>query len=181
MNLSRLFWPQEHLSLKKYIVDIVTDTTVTPETNQDGEERQKARKKAKKLRTRMNSRWFFFFFLPLSVLCSSLTFFPLSPFTLLFLLFLSWVTVTHMAKGQHGICVRALWVTRRWRAEALCILAVRRATLMSLIYGHFVWLGRKKWESIWKAPSLSPVKSFSPNWLPLHCQNWSLLWCTMVC
>lgn len=46
----------EHLSLKKYIVDIVTDTTVTPETNQDGEERQKARKKAKKLRARMNSR-----------------------------------------------------------------------------------------------------------------------------
>ncbi|XP_034163235.2 S phase cyclin A-associated protein in the endoplasmic reticulum isoform X3 [Pangasianodon hypophthalmus] len=46
----------EHLSLKKYIVDIVTDTTVTPETNQDGEERQKARKKAKKLRGRMNSR-----------------------------------------------------------------------------------------------------------------------------
>ncbi|XP_053498421.1 S phase cyclin A-associated protein in the endoplasmic reticulum isoform X2 [Ictalurus furcatus] len=46
----------EHLSLKKYIVDIMTDTTVTPETNQDGEERQKARKKAKKLRARMNSR-----------------------------------------------------------------------------------------------------------------------------
>ncbi|XP_047675765.1 S phase cyclin A-associated protein in the endoplasmic reticulum isoform X1 [Tachysurus fulvidraco] len=46
----------EHLSLKKYIVDIVTDTTLTPETNQDGEERQKARKKAKKLRARMNAR-----------------------------------------------------------------------------------------------------------------------------
>ncbi|KAK3558377.1 hypothetical protein QTP86_017981 [Hemibagrus guttatus] len=46
----------EHLSLKKYIVDIVTDTTLTPETNQDGEEKQKARKKAKKLRARMNSR-----------------------------------------------------------------------------------------------------------------------------
>ncbi|XP_058264689.1 S phase cyclin A-associated protein in the endoplasmic reticulum isoform X3 [Hemibagrus wyckioides] len=46
----------EHLSLKKYIVDIVTDTTLTPESNQDGEEKQKARKKAKKLRARMNSR-----------------------------------------------------------------------------------------------------------------------------
>ncbi|TSM52314.1 S phase cyclin A-associated protein in the endoplasmic reticulum [Bagarius yarrelli] len=46
----------EHLSLKKYIVDIVTDTTVAPETKQDGEEKQKARKKAKKLRARMNSR-----------------------------------------------------------------------------------------------------------------------------
>uniref|UniRef100_A0A8B9RL67 S-phase cyclin A associated protein in the ER n=1 Tax=Astyanax mexicanus TaxID=7994 RepID=A0A8B9RL67_ASTMX len=46
----------EHLSLKKYIVDIVTDTTVTPESAKDGEERQKARKKAKKLRARMNSR-----------------------------------------------------------------------------------------------------------------------------
>lgn len=103
-----------------------------------------------------------------------------APFTLSSL-FLSCMTVTHKSKGQHGICVRALWVTRRWRAEALCILAVFRATLMSLIYGHFVWLGRKKWESIWKAPLLSPVKSFSPNWLPLCCQNWSLLWCTMVC
>lgn len=70
-----------------------------------------------------------------------------APFTLS-LLFLSCMTVTRKAKGQHGICVRALWVTRRWRAEALCILAVCRATLMSLIYGHFVWLGRKKWESI---------------------------------
>ncbi|XP_062848050.1 S phase cyclin A-associated protein in the endoplasmic reticulum isoform X2 [Trichomycterus rosablanca] len=46
----------EHLSLKKYIVDIVTDTTVPPESAKDGEEKQKARKKAKKLRTRMNSR-----------------------------------------------------------------------------------------------------------------------------
>lgn len=96
-------------------------------------------------------------------------------------LFFSCMIVIHMGKGQHGICVRALWVTRRWRAEALCILAVCRATLMSLIYGHFVWLGRKKWESIWKALSLSPVKSFSPNWLPPCCQNWSLFWCTMVC
>lgn len=72
-HFMNLWWfiPQEHLSLKKYIVDIMTDTTVTPETNQDGEERQKARKKAKKLRARMNSRWlsFFFFFFPLSLFC----------------------------------------------------------------------------------------------------------------
>uniref|UniRef100_A0A8C7SF79 S-phase cyclin A-associated protein in the ER n=2 Tax=Oncorhynchus mykiss TaxID=8022 RepID=A0A8C7SF79_ONCMY len=47
---------QEHLSLKKYIVDIVTDSTVSSESVKDGEERQKARKKAKKLRGRMNSR-----------------------------------------------------------------------------------------------------------------------------
>ncbi|XP_075894161.1 S phase cyclin A-associated protein in the endoplasmic reticulum isoform X2 [Nelusetta ayraudi] len=46
----------EHLSLKKYIVDIVTDSSVSTETKKDGEERQKARKKAKKLRARMNSR-----------------------------------------------------------------------------------------------------------------------------
>uniref|UniRef100_A0A7N8YI27 S-phase cyclin A-associated protein in the ER n=1 Tax=Mastacembelus armatus TaxID=205130 RepID=A0A7N8YI27_9TELE len=47
---------QEHLSLKKYIVDIVTDSSVSSESIKDGEERQKARKKAKKLRARMNSR-----------------------------------------------------------------------------------------------------------------------------
>uniref|UniRef100_A0A667YLT3 S-phase cyclin A-associated protein in the ER n=1 Tax=Myripristis murdjan TaxID=586833 RepID=A0A667YLT3_9TELE len=46
----------EHLSLKKYIVDIVTDSSVSSESIKDGEERQKARKKAKKLRARMNSR-----------------------------------------------------------------------------------------------------------------------------
>lgn len=46
----------EHLSLKKYIVDIVTDSSVSSEGVKDGEERQKARKKAKKLRARMNSR-----------------------------------------------------------------------------------------------------------------------------
>ncbi|KAK7891559.1 hypothetical protein WMY93_023522 [Mugilogobius chulae] len=46
----------EHLSLKKYIVDIVTDSSVSPESTKDAEERQKARKKAKKLRARMNSR-----------------------------------------------------------------------------------------------------------------------------
>ncbi|XP_055047819.2 S phase cyclin A-associated protein in the endoplasmic reticulum isoform X6 [Misgurnus anguillicaudatus] len=46
----------EHLSLKKYIVDIVTDSSVPIDNAKDGEERQKARKKAKKLRARMNSR-----------------------------------------------------------------------------------------------------------------------------
>ncbi|XP_059917839.1 S phase cyclin A-associated protein in the endoplasmic reticulum isoform X7 [Gadus macrocephalus] len=47
----------EHLSLKKYIVDIVTDCSVATEGQvKEGEERQKARKRAKKLRTRMNAR-----------------------------------------------------------------------------------------------------------------------------
>ncbi|XP_030587377.1 S phase cyclin A-associated protein in the endoplasmic reticulum isoform X2 [Archocentrus centrarchus] len=46
----------EHLSLKKYIVDVLTDSSVSSESIKDGEERQKARKKAKKLRARMNSR-----------------------------------------------------------------------------------------------------------------------------
>uniref|UniRef100_A0A672ICU1 C2H2-type domain-containing protein n=1 Tax=Salarias fasciatus TaxID=181472 RepID=A0A672ICU1_SALFA len=46
----------EHLSLKKYIVDILTDSSVSSESMKDVEERQKARKKAKKLRARMNSR-----------------------------------------------------------------------------------------------------------------------------
>ncbi|XP_039629354.1 S phase cyclin A-associated protein in the endoplasmic reticulum isoform X1 [Polypterus senegalus] len=46
----------EHLSLKKYIVDIVTDSFVQVEPVKDGEEKQKSRKKAKKLRARMNSR-----------------------------------------------------------------------------------------------------------------------------
>ncbi|XP_056273772.1 S phase cyclin A-associated protein in the endoplasmic reticulum isoform X2 [Pseudoliparis swirei] len=46
----------EHLSLKKYIVDIVPDSSVSSKSMKDGEERQKARKKAKKLRARMNSR-----------------------------------------------------------------------------------------------------------------------------
>lgn len=55
-KLALVFPLQEHLSLKKYIVDIVTDSSVSTETKKDGEERQKARKKAKKLRARMNSR-----------------------------------------------------------------------------------------------------------------------------
>ncbi|XP_034442831.1 S phase cyclin A-associated protein in the endoplasmic reticulum isoform X5 [Hippoglossus hippoglossus] len=46
----------EHLSLKKYIVDIVTDCLVSSENMKHVDERQKARKKAKKLRARMNSR-----------------------------------------------------------------------------------------------------------------------------
>uniref|UniRef100_A0A8C9Q2C5 S-phase cyclin A associated protein in the ER n=2 Tax=Marmotini TaxID=337730 RepID=A0A8C9Q2C5_SPEDA len=47
---------QEHLSLKKYIVDIVIESTVPPEPLKDGEERQKNKKKAKKIKARMNSR-----------------------------------------------------------------------------------------------------------------------------
>ncbi|XP_041034192.1 S phase cyclin A-associated protein in the endoplasmic reticulum isoform X4 [Carcharodon carcharias] len=46
----------EHLSCKKYITDILTETCVHPETSKDAEEKQKVRKKAKKLRARMNSR-----------------------------------------------------------------------------------------------------------------------------
>ncbi|XP_071424702.1 S phase cyclin A-associated protein in the endoplasmic reticulum isoform X2 [Pithys albifrons albifrons] len=46
----------EHLSLKKYIVDIVIETSVPVEPLKDGEEKQKIKKKAKKLKARMNSR-----------------------------------------------------------------------------------------------------------------------------
>ncbi|XP_072881627.1 S phase cyclin A-associated protein in the endoplasmic reticulum isoform X1 [Hemitrygon akajei] len=46
----------EHLSCKKYITDVVTETCVHPEVSKDAEEKQKIRKKAKKLRARMNSR-----------------------------------------------------------------------------------------------------------------------------
>ncbi|XP_021262678.1 S phase cyclin A-associated protein in the endoplasmic reticulum isoform X5 [Numida meleagris] len=46
----------EHLSLKKYIVDIVVETSVPVEPVKDGEEKQKTKKKAKKLKARMNSR-----------------------------------------------------------------------------------------------------------------------------
>ncbi|KAJ7311222.1 hypothetical protein JRQ81_006834 [Phrynocephalus forsythii] len=45
----------EHLSLKKYIVDIVVESSAPAEPLKDGEERQKTKKKAKKLRARMNS------------------------------------------------------------------------------------------------------------------------------
>lgn len=46
----------EHLSLKKYIIDIVVESTPPPEPLKDGEERQKNKKKAKKIKARMNSR-----------------------------------------------------------------------------------------------------------------------------
>ncbi|XP_029431088.1 S phase cyclin A-associated protein in the endoplasmic reticulum isoform X2 [Rhinatrema bivittatum] len=46
----------EHLSLKKYIVDIVVESPAPPEPLKDGEERQRNKKKAKKLKARMNSR-----------------------------------------------------------------------------------------------------------------------------
>ncbi|XP_074989083.1 S phase cyclin A-associated protein in the endoplasmic reticulum isoform X6 [Caretta caretta] len=46
----------EHLSLKKYIVDIVIESSVPAEPLKDGEEKQKTKKKAKKLKARMNSR-----------------------------------------------------------------------------------------------------------------------------
>ncbi|KAM9183507.1 S phase cyclin A-associated protein in the endoplasmic reticulum [Dugong dugon] len=46
----------EHLSLKKYIVDIVVESATPPEPVKDGEERQKNKKKAKKIKARMNSR-----------------------------------------------------------------------------------------------------------------------------
>uniref|UniRef100_A0A670JD17 S-phase cyclin A associated protein in the ER n=1 Tax=Podarcis muralis TaxID=64176 RepID=A0A670JD17_PODMU len=47
---------QEHLSLKKYIVDIVVESSIPAEPLKDGEERQKSKRKAKKLKARMNSR-----------------------------------------------------------------------------------------------------------------------------
>ncbi|XP_034968064.2 S phase cyclin A-associated protein in the endoplasmic reticulum isoform X3 [Zootoca vivipara] len=46
----------EHLSLKKYIVDIVVESSIPAEPLKDGEERQKSKRKAKKLKARMNSR-----------------------------------------------------------------------------------------------------------------------------
>lgn len=46
----------EHLSLKKYIIDIVVESTAPPEPLKDGEERQKNKKKAKKIKARMSSR-----------------------------------------------------------------------------------------------------------------------------
>ncbi|XP_052616933.1 S phase cyclin A-associated protein in the endoplasmic reticulum isoform X1 [Peromyscus californicus insignis] len=46
----------EHLSLKKYVVDIVIESAAPPEPVKDGEERQKNKKKAKKIKARMNSR-----------------------------------------------------------------------------------------------------------------------------
>ncbi|XP_039193549.1 S phase cyclin A-associated protein in the endoplasmic reticulum isoform X2 [Crotalus tigris] len=46
----------EHLSLKKYIVDIVVESAAPAEPVKDGEDRQRTKKKAKKLKARMNSR-----------------------------------------------------------------------------------------------------------------------------
>uniref|UniRef100_A0A8I3PN39 S-phase cyclin A associated protein in the ER n=1 Tax=Canis lupus familiaris TaxID=9615 RepID=A0A8I3PN39_CANLF len=46
----------EHLSLKKYIIDVVVESAALPESLKDGEERQKNKKKAKKIKARMNSR-----------------------------------------------------------------------------------------------------------------------------
>ncbi|XP_078541362.1 S phase cyclin A-associated protein in the endoplasmic reticulum [Lissotriton helveticus] len=46
----------EHLSLKKYIVDIVLESPAPPEPPKDSDERQKAKKRVKKLKARMNSR-----------------------------------------------------------------------------------------------------------------------------
>ncbi|XP_054986575.1 S phase cyclin A-associated protein in the endoplasmic reticulum [Sorex araneus] len=46
----------EHLSLKKYVIDIVVETAAPPEPSRDGEERQKNKKRAKKIKARMNSR-----------------------------------------------------------------------------------------------------------------------------
>ncbi|XP_018423604.1 PREDICTED: S phase cyclin A-associated protein in the endoplasmic reticulum isoform X2 [Nanorana parkeri] len=46
----------EHLSLKKYIVDILVETAPPAEPVKEVEEKQKNKKKAKKLKTRMNSR-----------------------------------------------------------------------------------------------------------------------------
>uniref|UniRef100_A0A8C8R6S6 S-phase cyclin A associated protein in the ER n=1 Tax=Pelusios castaneus TaxID=367368 RepID=A0A8C8R6S6_9SAUR len=46
----------EHLSLKKYIVDILIESAIPVEPLKDGEDKQKTKKKAKKLKARMNSR-----------------------------------------------------------------------------------------------------------------------------
>ncbi|KAM9313405.1 S phase cyclin A-associated protein in the endoplasmic reticulum [Gastrophryne carolinensis] len=46
----------EHLSLKKYIVDILIETVPLTEPAKEVEDKQKNKKKAKKLKTRMNTR-----------------------------------------------------------------------------------------------------------------------------
>ncbi|XP_040269541.1 S phase cyclin A-associated protein in the endoplasmic reticulum isoform X1 [Bufo bufo] len=46
----------EHLSLKKYIVEVLVETPVPVEPVKDGEEKQKNKKKVKKLKTRINSK-----------------------------------------------------------------------------------------------------------------------------
>uniref|UniRef100_A0A8C3J6A9 S-phase cyclin A associated protein in the ER n=1 Tax=Calidris pygmaea TaxID=425635 RepID=A0A8C3J6A9_9CHAR len=60
----------EHLSLKKYIVDIVIESSVPVEPLKDGEEKQKTKKKAKKLKARMNSRYSLFSHLQMQDSCS---------------------------------------------------------------------------------------------------------------
>ncbi len=73
MKFSFVLFRQEHLSQKKYIIDIVTDSSVPSDSAKEGEERQKARKKAKKLRARMNSRWCDHSLLSFFHLCLSLS------------------------------------------------------------------------------------------------------------
>lgn len=53
-----------------------------------------------------------------------------------------------------------LWVTRRWEPHVMCILAIHKVALMSLIYDHFLWLGSKTTN---RSIELSPVKSSPPN------------------
>lgn len=48
---------QEHLSLKKYIIDIVVESTAPAEPLRDGEERQRSKRRAKKIKARMHSRY----------------------------------------------------------------------------------------------------------------------------
>lgn len=58
LSFCDLFIFQEHLSLKKYVIDIVVETPAPPEPSKDGEERQKNKKRAKKIKARMNSRYY---------------------------------------------------------------------------------------------------------------------------
>lgn len=43
--------------MKKYIIDIVVESTAPAEPLRDGEERQRSKRKAKKIKARMNSRY----------------------------------------------------------------------------------------------------------------------------
>lgn len=58
--------------------------------------------------------------------------------------------------------LNSLWVIRRRKADVICIQAVYKLTLMSLIYDHFLWLGSKA-PNWFVGVQLSPAKSFSPN------------------
>lgn len=54
-----------------------------------------------------------------------------------------------------------LWVTRRWKADVMCILAVYKVTLMSLIYDHFLWLGsRTANRSVVQGPGFHLYRAF---------------------